>query len=908
MPRLLKLAIVLLVWWGLCWLGTQAYSDHQSKRVYQAESAAADHFVADLAKGFERIVTVRVGMPKLLARDPTLQQLLHQVGPVAAGAALPYEERQRRWTQDPALAQVNRRFQMDASDLGLNAIGIVDTAGNCIAASNADTDKSFVGVNYADRDYFSELMAGQSGYRITVGKQHGSIGIAFFAPIMDHGRVIGGLMSRIDLLPYGNWLKAADAFLTDRNGVVVLSTDPTREMYAVTDAPVRRLDASTQQAQYHRTDFALLDNASWGDTRFPQLRRMKGHDAPVLWRSHTIASGNEPIIHLLRPLPQLIELQNQRALAMWSTSSMGTLLILFALLASLRRQEQQANLSALAQQEQEFRSLAENTPTPIVRYDRHCRRVYANSALARMLNQPLETLIGHTPTDGWPRVPEHATRMVSGILSVCGSRKSTEVDMTHIDSHGKQRHYLIRLVPECTQDGQVQTVLALTFEVTSIREAERQMTQFVANFPGFVYTFQRSIEGHDSFPFASPGIEILFGLQPLDVRNDARPLYALVAHEDVCHVRNVVIQSGQTMTPAQAEFRICRAGQPERWAEFRASPMRQVDGSSVWHGIMLDITERKRDELARQAVLAEAERLTKLRGEFLAHLSHELRTPLNGILGHAQLLQRDPILSRHHAAELGVIHHCGEHLMELIDNTLDLTRMDAGRLVLSVSNIALPSFLHTLTDIVGITARNKGLSFSCELATDLPSHIQGDARRLRQVLLNLLTNAIKFTPRGRVVLRVQSLAPARLEFAVEDTGIGIAPAELEAIFQPFEQVTDVLHRYEGTGLGLTISRQLVRFMGGDILVQSHPGVGSRFSFELDMPAADRAAPLQQNPYPPLAQHPVPDSEPSAPLLAPPPEEMRVLHHLAQRGNMRDIIQCAEHIDGLHPGYQAFAAR
>jgi hypothetical protein len=97
-------------------------------------------------------------------------------------------------------------------------------------------------------------------------------------------------------------------------------------------------------------------------------------------------------------------------------------------------------------------------------------------------------------------------------------------------------------------------------------------------------------------------------------------------------------------------------------------------------------------------------------------------------------------------------------------------------------------------------------------------------------------------------------------------------------------------------------------MGGDILVQSQPGVGSRFSFELDLSAADGAAPLQQNPYPPLVQHPVPDSEPSAPLLAPPPEEMRELHRLAQRGNMRDIIQCAEHIAGLDPAYQAFAAR
>jgi signal transduction histidine kinase/CheY-like chemotaxis protein len=282
-------------------------------------------------------------------------------------------------------------------------------------------------------------------------------------------------------------------------------------------------------------------------------------------------------------------------------------------------------------------------------------------------------------------------------------------------------------------------------------------------------------------------------------------------------------------------------------------------------GLTYDLTERKQaeDELRRhQDQLEEtvqqrtadlllardaAEAANKAKSLFLAHMSHELRTPLNGILGYAQILQRDELVGERKAAALNVIRQSSEYLRTLIDDILDLSRIETGRFDFVLSDISLAKLLRGVTDIVGLRAQQKGLEFSCELASDLPAGIHCDERRLRQVLLNLLTNAVKFTDSGQVVLRVGRVGPSRFSFAVEDTGIGIAPNELELIFQPFEQVGDLQRRLGGTGLGLAISRQLVRYLGGDIVVESRVGKGSIFRFELELQAANSPVPALLNP-------------------------------------------------------------
>ena len=234
----------------------------------------------------------------------------------------------------------------------------------------------------------------------------------------------------------------------------------------------------------------------------------------------------------------------------------------------------------------------------------------------------------------------------------------------------------------------------------------------------------------------------------------------------------------------------------------------------------------------------QAAEASRAKSDFLASMSHELRTPLNAVLGYAQILQWNAGLTPRQAQGLATIEQAGQHLLGLIDEILDLAKIEAGKIELQPTPVALAPFLEGIVNIIRVRVEGKGLAFRFE-ASALPATVMVDERRLRQVLLNLLGNAAKFTDRGEVRLGVSAgpVAEQRVQllFEVQDSGIGIAPADLAQLFQPFQQVGDLGRRRGGTGLGLAISRQLVRHMGGDIAVRSEPGQGSCFSFTLQLP-------------------------------------------------------------------------
>jgi len=239
-----------------------------------------------------------------------------------------------------------------------------------------------------------------------------------------------------------------------------------------------------------------------------------------------------------------------------------------------------------------------------------------------------------------------------------------------------------------------------------------------------------------------------------------------------------------------------------------------------------------------------AESANQAKSTFLAQMSHELRTPLNGILGYAQLLRRDGALAAQHQESITVIERSGEHLLTLINELLDLAKIEAGRLELQTDAFDLPQLLSHVADLTGVRARQAGLDFEYAPG-ELACRVVGDERALRQVLLNLLGNAVKFTESGGVKFRAHSLVRDRqcvLRCEIEDSGVGIAPAELDRLFEPFERGNQHRRRVEGTGLGLTITRRLLEAMGGRLDVASSPGAGSVFSFEITLAACEQAAP------------------------------------------------------------------
>ena len=257
-----------------------------------------------------------------------------------------------------------------------------------------------------------------------------------------------------------------------------------------------------------------------------------------------------------------------------------------------------------------------------------------------------------------------------------------------------------------------------------------------------------------------------------------------------------------------------------------------------------DLTEYKQIVKDLKDAKEAAEVANQAKSEFLARMSHELRTPLNGILGYTQIFQRDMSLTEKQRAGIDTIHRSGEYLLTMINEILDLAKIEARKIVLEAVHFNLVDFLLGIVDIVRIRAEQKGVAFEYDFSPDLPAYVRSDEKRLRQVLLNLLGNALKFTSQGYVHFRVVSVENGdvilnhmnahlhHVHFEVEDSGPGIPSRQLEEIFSAFHQVGDVRHHEEGTGLGLAISRRLVRMMGGELKVRSRVGVGSTFYFEL----------------------------------------------------------------------------
>jgi PAS domain S-box-containing protein len=269
------------------------------------------------------------------------------------------------------------------------------------------------------------------------------------------------------------------------------------------------------------------------------------------------------------------------------------------------------------------------------------------------------------------------------------------------------------------------------------------------------------------------------------------------------------------------------------------------DGGALRVLVVRDATLRRAAEQQLTAARDAAIAARRAQSMFLANMSHELRTPLNGILGYTQILRLDDTLDEQQAAGLKTIQSSGEHLLMLINDILDIAKIEAGKLDLIEAPIHLPSFLGMIGDLIRIKAQQKNLAFALELHGELPEAVQVDERRLRQVLLNLLGNAVKFSDRGQVQLVVHLLevepGRAQLRFEVCDSGIGMDAAQMQRLFHPFAQVHDATRRVAGSGLGLSISRQLVRLMGGDILVRSVPEEGSVFWFELALPVLETGA-------------------------------------------------------------------
>ena len=327
------------------------------------------------------------------------------------------------------------------------------------------------------------------------------------------------------------------------------------------------------------------------------------------------------------------------------------------------------------------------------------------------------------------------------------------------------------------------------------------------------------------FGVASP--EDLVGKTDFDFFSEA---HARPAFED----EQEIIRTGRPLI-GREDHEIWRDGRTESWALTTKMPLRNKEGEIIGtFGISKDITDIKRTEQALKEAKETAEAATRVKSEFLANMSHEIRTPMNGVIGMTGLLletRLEPL--QHEFAE--AIRQSADNLMTVINDILDFSKIEAGKLVFETIDFDLVETVEGTLDMLAAQAQGKGIELADDILPDVATRLRGDPGRLRQVISNLLGNAIKFTAHGEVVIRIfmenETETHATLRFAIIDSGIGIPDAVCQRLFQPFTQAdSSTTRKYGGTGLGLAISRQLAVLMGGEIGVQSKPGKGSTFWF------------------------------------------------------------------------------
>ncbi|MEC5408279.1 transporter substrate-binding domain-containing protein [Paraburkholderia sp. MPAMCS5] len=484
-------------------------------------------------------------------------------------------------------------------------------------------------------------------------------------------------------------------------------------------------------------------------------------------------------------------------------------------------------------------------PYPLVAQDLQGRYIAVNGAYEQSCGLSREAVIGRSTMEvqTWGEANSRVLDEMRRDLLQGGDMAQVELQFER--GPGELRHGLFWTSICRGNDGQPVCVLGTMVDITDIRRAEmrardteRRLFDVTRTLPAVVFQMRRTPDGVYSFPYVGGAPKLLLGHGEIRQGRRDSADFERIYEQDRASVMAELERSARLEEPVLIEFRLG----PEhnfKWTRAELVPRREADDSVAWNGYWVDasIEHARAEELARARDLAEA--ASRAKDDFFAMMSHEIRTPMNGVLGLVEVLERTP-LNADQGEMLGMIHESAGALLQILDDLLDYSKIEAGRLTIEAEPIDLRELVDNAVGLLAGRAHEKGLKVRVDIASDVAATLKGDSVRFRQVLFNLLGNAIKFTPEGHVDVSVAVVAQSdelqTLEMIVEDTGIGIAPDVQAKLFEPFVQAeSSTTRRFGGTGLGLTICRKLIELMNGSLTLVSEPGSGTRMTVRLSMP-------------------------------------------------------------------------
>jgi two-component system sensor histidine kinase/response regulator len=510
---------------------------------------------------------------------------------------------------------------------------------------------------------------------------------------------------------------------------------------------------------------------------------------------------------------------------------------------------------ALREQERQLNSLMGHLPGLAYRAlaDEHWTALFASKGVEDLTGYPADEFTSRRRYYADIMLPEDLPATAEAVFTALRERKMYEVEHRIRHKDGSVRWIWARGHGVFAPDGSLRFIEGLNLDVTHQKQAEQALRESEERFRG---TFENAAIGIVHTDAAGRFLRVnekfcaIVGYSREELLQKA---FRDIIHPDElkAHIEHYDSCIAQDAPPAACERRFLRKDGTTVWVEGHGSYQHDASGRPVYAiAAVQDVSERKKldEELHRAKESAEA--ANRAKDEFLANVSHEIRTPMNAILGMAELALDTP-LTDEQRGYLNIVLASAEGLLSLINDLLDFSKIESGRLELEEADFSLRTVLNQTLRALALRAHKKGMELACQVEQDVPDGLVGDGNRLRQVLLNLIGNAIKFTEAGEVIVRVRAQETDHeavvIDFEIADTGIGIAPEKQQKIFQAFEQAdSSTTRRYGGTGLGLTISSRLVEMIGGKITVESELGRGSTFRFGARFGRSSRlaAAPAQ----------------------------------------------------------------